>query len=104
MYFWCMKKMSPFKYIYYSGLSVFLIVMLFVLSGITSILFRNFDGFSCNRQKVYVIKDTVHQNVVVYDTVTQNIVKTNKISSEKEKPVITESITETTPVVLDTTK
>jgi len=78
--------------------------MLFVLSGITSVLFSNFDGFSCNRQKVYVIKDTVHQNVVVYDTVTQNIVKTNKISLEKEKPVITESITETTPVVLDTTK
>lgn len=99
-----MKKMSPFKYLYYTGLSVVILLSFLFLSVIYQILKVN--HFFDPKVGVFnvVLTDTTYKKVVVYDTVPQRVLKPIKTTpNEVIVPVVNE-VKEVSKPVLDTTK
>jgi hypothetical protein len=88
-----------FKKLFYWGLSVLTLAILFVLTGFSyliGVVSSNDGGKSLQSQEI-VLSDTITKNYVKYDTVIQKVVQ--KI------PAITPTLEEVVPPTdLDTTK
>jgi hypothetical protein len=92
-----MKNNSPFKKLYYYGISVFLIVVVLVLLSVVGIYDR-MNGTHPYGYKTHNKWDTAHKQFVVWDTVVKPVYKV------KETKSVTPVKIETPTPVLDTTK
>jgi hypothetical protein len=88
-----------FKKLFYWGLSVLVLSILFVFTGFSyliGVVYQKGTEKSSGPQEI-VVSDTVTKNYVKYDTVVQKVVQ--------KVPVITTSVDEVVPpTALDTTK
>lgn len=99
-----MKKMSPFKYLYYTGLSVVILSSFLFLSVIYQILKVNhFFDHKVGVPNV-VLTDTTYKKVIVYDTVSQRVSKPIKTTSNEVVIPMVNEVKEVSKPVLDTTK
>lgn len=99
-----MKKISPFKYLYYTGLSVVILLSFLFLSVINQILKVNhFFDHKVGVPNV-VLTDTTYKKVVVYDTVSQTVSKPIKTTSNEVVVPMVNEVKEVSKPVLDTTK
>lgn len=99
-----MKKMSPFKSLYYTGLSAFVVIVLVVFLIVSNLLPSNFTIFDKEESENVVVVDTSYQKVVLYDTVSQKVVKPVKTTSNEVVTPPVEVNKEIPTPTLDTTK
>jgi len=99
-----MKKMSPFKSLYYTGLSAFVILVSAVILVVNNLLPSNFGISKKKEPQNIVVVDTSYQKVVVYDTVSQKVVKPVKTTSNEVVTPPVEVKKEIPTPILDTTK
>lgn len=99
-----MKKISPFKSLYYSGLGVLFLILMILFALILNIVPMDVIIKKGKNSETVVVIDTTHQKVVVYDTVSQKVPKQVKTTSNEVIIPVVEVKKETPQPVLDTTK
>jgi hypothetical protein len=99
-----MKKMSPFKSLYYTGLSAFVILVSAVILVVNNLLPSNFGISKKKEPQNIVVVDTSYQKVVLYDTVSQKVVKPVKTTPNEVLTPPFEVKKEIPTPILDTTK
>jgi ABC-type Na+ efflux pump permease subunit len=99
-----MKKMSPFKSLYYTGLSALVVLVSAVFLVVINLLPSNFGISTKKEPQNIVVVDTSYQKVVLYDTVSQKVVKPVKTTSNEVVTPHVEVKKEILTPILDTTK